>query len=83
MSERIRELREAAWTATSGYPNQVFSSLIDEITQKSFQQKFAELIIRECAEIAKKEQAFNARYSDADNHPQVNIDQCILVEFGL
>jgi hypothetical protein len=46
-------------------------------------EKFAELIVRECAEVAKKEQAFNARYTDADKHPQVNIDQCILIEFGL
>jgi hypothetical protein len=48
-----------------------------------FNQKFAELIVKECAQVAKKEQAFNARYTDADKHPQVNIDQCILIEFGL
>ena len=46
-------------------------------------EKFTELIVRECAKIAEKEQAFNARYTDADKHPQVNIDQCILIEFGL
>lgn len=46
-------------------------------------RKFAELIVKECAQVAKKEQAFNARYTDADKHPQVNIDQCILIEFGL
>ena len=43
-----------------------------------FNNKFAELIIRECAKIAKKEQAYN------DGHGiHVNIDQCILIEFGL
>lgn len=46
-------------------------------------EKFAELIVRECATTAEKEQALNARYSDASKHPQVNIGQCILMEFGL
>jgi hypothetical protein len=46
-------------------------------------QTFAELIVRQCAGIAKKEQAFNAQYTDANMHPQVNIDQCILMGFGL
>ena len=76
MTKRIRELAEQAdltdyfhWTLQEeGYTDL---------------EKFAQLIIQECAEIAKKEQAFNARYSDADKHPQVNINQCILVEFGL
>lgn len=41
-------------------------------------EKFAELIVRECAKIAAKEQDFN------DCHEiHVNIDQCILMEFGL
>ena len=41
-------------------------------------KKFAELIVRECAKIAEKEQAYN------DSHEiHVNIDQCILIEFGL
>jgi hypothetical protein len=50
---------------------------------KVFDEKFAELIVQECAGIAKKEQAFNAQYTDANMHPQVNIDQCILMGFGL
>lgn len=40
--------------------------------------KFAELIVRECARIARKEQDWN------DAHElKVNIDQCILCDFGL
>lgn len=40
--------------------------------------KFAELIVQECATIAKKEQEWN------DTHEiKVNIDQCILCDFGL
>ena len=58
-------------------------SEIDPIWVSVMAGTLTELIVRECAEIVKKEQAFNARYSDADNHPQVNIDQCILIEFGL
>lgn len=42
------------------------------------EDKFAELIVRECARIARKEQDWN------DTHEiQVNIDQCILCDFGL
>ena len=44
-------------------------------------QEFAELIVRECAKIAEKEQAYNDMH---DMHEiRVNIDQCILIEFGL
>jgi hypothetical protein len=41
-------------------------------------KKFAELIVRECAGIAEKEQSYNDRHEI-----HVNIDQCILIEFGL
>ena len=71
MNERIKELESQCWEARQ-YGPPWFNA-----------KKFAELIVRECAEVAKKEQAFNARYTDADKHPQVNIDQCILIEFGL
>ena len=39
---------------------------------------FAKSIVRECAKIAKKEQEYNDRHEI-----HVNIDQCILIEFGL
>jgi len=72
MNERIQELIgeciDQRWTVTG--------PMFDK-------EKFAELIVKECAEIAKKEQAFNERYTDAKKHPQVNIDQCILMGFGL
>jgi hypothetical protein len=71
MNERIQALAEQATTEEAdGF--------------KYFdKEKFAELIVKECAGIAKKEQAFNAQYTDANMHPQVNIDQCILMGFGL
>jgi hypothetical protein len=72
MNERIEQLAEQA-----GYHPDVFEMC------RSGMEKFAELIVQDCAKIAKKEQAFNARYTDAHLHPQVNIDQCILIEFGL
>jgi hypothetical protein len=88
--QRIEELAKQAraWAETAfKHQHEKFTSRWDNpvgytVTQ-FFEQKFAELIVRECAEVAKKEQAFNARYTDADKHPQVNIDQCILIEFGL
>ena len=78
MNERIEELYKQS-SKQDYFPRdteEVYMSADDL-------KKFAELIVRECAEIAKKEQAFNARYTDAHLHPQVNIDQCILIGFGL
>jgi hypothetical protein len=71
MNERIKEFEAQCWEARQ-YGPPWFDA-----------KKFAELIVRECAGIAKKEQAFNAQYTDANMHPQVNIDQCILMGFGL
>jgi len=53
-----------------------------EVLEKEL-EFFAESIVKKCAEIAKNEQAFNARYTDEKMHLQVKIDQCILIEFGL
>jgi hypothetical protein len=91
MNERIQELAEQA----GDYVNEVYTPPVRSKTpgkiwedghidwHTQFNQKFAELIVKECAGIAKKEQAFNAQYTDANMHPQVNIDQCILMGFGL
>ena len=81
MNERIRELAEQAGMSADKF-GMFFAE--DKHNEDGVDlEKFAELIVRECAQVAKKEQAFNARYTDADKHPQVNIDQCILIEFGL
>jgi hypothetical protein len=70
MNKQIRKIESQAWaqvTRTNGL-----------VRTEDFNQKFAELIIQECAKIAKKEQVYN------DGHEiHVNIDQCILIEFGL
>jgi hypothetical protein len=69
MNERILELADKAVEDMPSGP----WNIPDE-----FCKKFAELIVRECAKIAEKEQAYN------DGHEiHVNIDQCILIEFGL
>jgi hypothetical protein len=68
--------------------NERIYKLIEECTDRHFsdcvggfetfdKEKFAELIVRECAKIAEKEQKFSNQYS------LYNIDRCILVEFGL
>jgi len=41
-------------------------------------EKFAQSIVQECAKIAEKEQAYNNGHEI-----HVNINQCILIEFGL
>ena len=68
MNKRIEELYLRAFPP----------SLSDSSLVVSSANEFAEMIIDECAEIAGKEQDFNDR-----SEIQVNIDQCILIEFGL
>ena len=78
MNERIKELygKASEYACNQlGHTNQHAGKTLAEVAN----EKFAELIIRECATIAKNEQEFNNRY-DQD---MVNIDQCILVQFGL
>lgn len=49
MNERIRELSKQAWESVS-----VQDALNDEAFEQ-YDKKFAELIVRECAEVADKE----------------------------
>jgi hypothetical protein len=73
MNERIKELL-------------IKSQLLEAIGENAYEEdgwepiveKFADLIIRECAEIAEQKQTYN------DGHGiHLNIDQCILSEFGV
>jgi hypothetical protein len=56
MNERIQELAEQAWRATSdevAHLNRMHNRAISHDEQMDvFEQKFAELIVRECADIA-------------------------------
>ena len=52
MNERIKELAEQAWDATAVSPD--FGHPV------SFAEKFAELIVRECANIADKAEPYKA-----------------------
>jgi hypothetical protein len=66
MNERIRELWVEAGYHADAYD--MFTNM----------EKFAELIVRECANIAEQKQTYN------DGHGiHLNIDQCILSEFGV
>lgn len=51
MNDRIKELWEKAATASAAYPSGQNNSWE---TQVNFMDKFAELIVRECADIAYK-----------------------------
>lgn len=51
MNKRIKELAEHAWASANPTLGQ-FHSKMDEINQRAFQEKFAELIVGECAGIA-------------------------------
>jgi hypothetical protein len=50
MNERIRELWDKAATASAAYPSGQDNSWE---TQVNFMDKFAELIVRECMDVAK------------------------------
>ena len=71
MNTRIRELAEQAWIDTK----EEFDSIVDDSGSINFtfahayDQKFAELIVKECADVALRE----------DHEP----DECILRHFGV
>ena len=69
MNTRIDKLAEQAAIETS----------TPQFSHMGFKERFAELIVRECANIAKEEQEFNNLYT----RDMVNIDQSILIRFGL
>ena len=71
MNERIRELWEKAAESTAAYPSGQNNSWE---TQVNFLDKFAELIVKECAEIA------NAGIDPAESHL---IGNDILEHFGV
>jgi hypothetical protein len=57
MNERIRELKEQAWEyAMAVHDGLIVPPLDKEVwpVDKVFDEKFAELIVRECAEVASK-----------------------------
>jgi hypothetical protein len=69
MNERIEELARQCMS---------MRFFVDTASEDFEYKKFAELIIRECASIAEQKQAYN------DGHGiHLNIDQCILSEFGV
>jgi hypothetical protein len=74
MNERIQELADQM--DQSGIPYQA-GDILMTITDR-YLEKFAELLVRECADIAEQKQTYN------DGHGiHLNIDQCILSEFGV
>jgi hypothetical protein len=77
MNERIEKLGEQADLLGECTPTKIPGRYVGYITEEQI-IKFAELIVEECAKIAEKEQSFNDRHEI-----HVNIDQCILIEFGL
>ena len=74
--DRIRKLKhQASLWCDENIPDQY-----SEETNgygSAWEDKLAELIVRECAKIAEKEQEFGNQYK------LVKIGTCILIEFGL
>ena len=63
MNERIRELWDRAAESAAAYPSGQNNSWQ---TQVDFMDKFAELIVRECADIAKHHVMNISTYADAE-----------------
>ena len=78
MNQRIRELaRQAGATVDKG--THPLTGVVDGLFMGPNEvEKFAQSIVQECAKIAEKEQAYNNGHEI-----HVNINQCILIEFGL
>lgn len=74
MNERIYTLAEQV--GATRWSDELNGNSIDFSPEQL--EKFAELIVMECADIAKKEQEYN------DSHSiHVNIDYCIKHHFGV
>ena len=75
MNERIRELAEqASHQSPDGYPVTIPYS-------KDFAEKFAELIVRECASICNK--IYFDRYPDAEDFERSEEGDAIKKHFGV
>ena len=82
MNERLQEIAEKAWRATSdevAHLNRMHNRAISHDEQMDvFEQKFAELIVRECAKIGElKEQG----YGDYD--PDISVGWYMRKYFGI
>jgi len=75
MNERIRELWNKAASQVAAYPSGQNNSLE---TQVNFMDRFAELIVKECAEVAKHHVMNISTYADADF-----VDDQIKDHFGI
>jgi hypothetical protein len=79
MNERIRELAEqASHQSPDGYPVTIPYS-------KDFAEKFAELIVRECAEISEQSQWSEAKgeYYEGFNEAMIYVSNKIKEHFGV
>lgn len=75
MNERIKEIWQQAADASAAYPSGQNNSWE---TQVNFMDKFAELIVMECADIAKHHVMNISTYADADF-----VDEQIKQHFGV
>ena len=79
MNERIKELSKQAWESIT-----VQDALADEAFEK-FDQKFAELIVRECAELSVNSQYTNTKseYYEGFNEALIYAGNKIKEHFGV
>ena len=82
MNERIKELWDKAAQAAAAYPSGQNNSWE---TQVNFMDKFAELIVRECALVAKTLPHTPERHwvQDSVTYIPVHCEQNILKHFGV
>ena len=71
MNDRIKELAEQA--GSYAYKQE---ALFDILYIESFKEKFAELIVRECADLFDKNET-------GVRLPEYRIHDCIMIHFGL
>jgi hypothetical protein len=77
MNERIKELWDKAAQAAAAYPSGQNNSWE---TQVNFMEKFAELIIRECAGFAEQKYGNWYRINSPDDAPGITIKKHFGVE---
>jgi hypothetical protein len=83
MNERIRELAEQACEKTQDEFQEDWDGTPRQVWDRKFQEKFAELIVRECARVAIAKQTENDIAGIVSKNPAKDFAYALVEHFGV
>ena len=83
MNERIKELSRLAQTFANANCEDEFGSVDESKRKNVFQEKFAELIVRECARVAIQKQTENDMDNIVSKNPAKDFAYALIEHFGV